>query len=69
MPTARDALLVSILFYAGLRVGEALGLSWDCGRPGADRLVVEQSHVYGEIKARRQAHPLGSSCAGRWRRL
>jgi integrase len=50
MPSPRDAVLVSVLFYAGLRVGEALGLSWDAVDLDAGRLVVEQSYVHGEVK-------------------
>lgn len=50
MPSPRDALLVSVLFYAGLRLGEALGPSWDSVDLAAGRLVVEQSYVLGAVK-------------------
>ena len=50
MPSPRDALLVSILFYGGLRVGEALALSWDSVRLDEGYLVVEQSFVKGVLK-------------------
>ena len=50
MPTARDALLVSVLFYAGLRVGEALALSWDSVMLDKGFLIVEQNFVKGELK-------------------
>jgi integrase len=50
MPSPRDALLVSVLFYAGLRVGEALALSWDSVRLDDGYLVVEQSFVKGTLK-------------------
>jgi integrase len=44
----RDALLVSVLAYAGLRPGEALGLAWEHVR---DRtLLIEQSVSRGELK-------------------
>jgi integrase len=50
MPTRRDALLVSVLAYAGLRVGEALGLSWDTVMLDDGYLIVEQNYVKGQLK-------------------
>ena len=52
MPTPRDALLVSILFYAGLRVGEALALRWESVmlEEVDPFLVVERNFVKGELK-------------------
>jgi integrase len=50
MPSPRDAVIVSVLCYAGLRVGEALGLSWDSVWLDEGYLLVEQSHVKGEVK-------------------
>lgn len=44
----RDAALVSVLAYAGLRPGEALGLSWEHVRKNT--ILVEQSASFGEIK-------------------
>jgi integrase len=48
MPTDRDATLVSVLAYAGLRPGEALALSW--GDIGARTILVERSVALGEVK-------------------
>jgi integrase len=45
----RDAALVSVLAYAGLRPGEALALSWD--NVGERTLLVEQSNSDAELKA------------------
>jgi integrase len=50
MPSKRDALLVSLLAYAGLRVGEALALSWDTVMLDDGYLVVEQNYVKGQLK-------------------
>lgn len=44
----RDATLVSILAYAGLRPGEALALRWDHVR--SKTLLIEQALAHGEIK-------------------
>lgn len=44
----RDAVLVSVLAYAGLRPGEALALTW--GHVRERTILVEQSASYGEIK-------------------
>jgi integrase len=48
MPTGRDATLVSILAYAGLRPGEALALTW--GDVGERTILVERSVALGEVK-------------------
>jgi integrase len=45
----RDATLVSVLAYAGLRPGEALGLRWR--DVGERRLAVERAVAFGEIKS------------------
>jgi integrase len=44
----RDALLVCVLAYCGLRPGEALALTW--GAVGARRVLVESCVSLGEIK-------------------
>ena len=44
----RDATLVSLLAYAGLRPGEALALTWDCIRRRT--ILVERSIVLGQEK-------------------
>jgi integrase len=49
MPTERDAVLVSVLAYAGLRPGEALALKW--GNIGERTILVERSLALGELKA------------------
>jgi integrase len=49
MPTERDAVLVSVLAYAGLRPGEALALKW--GDIGERTILVERSLALGELKA------------------
>jgi integrase len=46
MPTDQDALLVSVLAYAGLRPGEALALTW--GDVGERTLRVDKSLSFGE---------------------
>ncbi len=48
MPTRRDALLVSLLAYAGLRPGEALALTWDSVTGHV--LVIDRNWTYGELK-------------------
>ena len=45
----RDATLVSVLAYSGLRPGEALGLRW--GDIGERTIRVERSVSYGEVKS------------------
>ena len=45
----RDATLISVLAYAGLRPGEALGLSWRHVGPGG--ILVERSAYHGTIKS------------------
>jgi integrase len=45
----RDAVLLSVLAYAGLRPGEALALTW--GDVGERTLLIEQAVSHGEIKA------------------
>ena len=49
----RDATLVSVLAYAGLRPGEALALRW--GDVGDSVLMVERALALGEIHTRRLA--------------
>lgn len=49
MPTERDAALVSVLAYSGLRPGEALALTW--GDIGDRTILVERSLALGEVKA------------------
>jgi integrase len=49
VPTDRDAALVSVLAYAGLRPGEALGLRW--GDIGERTILVERAASLGEIKS------------------
>lgn len=44
----RDATLVAVLAYAGLRPGEALALRWDHVR--SKTLLIEQALAYSEIK-------------------
>jgi integrase len=44
-----DATLVSVLAYAGLRPGEAIGLRWD--DVGQRTLLVERSVAFGQLKA------------------
>lgn len=48
MPTDRDATLVSVLAYAGLRPGEALALTW--ADIGERTILVERSVALGEVK-------------------
>jgi integrase len=48
MPTERDATLVSILAYAGLRPGEALALTWE--QIGERTILAERSLALGELK-------------------
>jgi integrase len=45
----RDAVLLSVLAYAGLRPGEALALTW--GHVRERTILVEQAVSHGEIKA------------------
>lgn len=47
-PDARDATLVSVLAYAGLRPGEALALTWE--HIGKRTILVERSLALGELK-------------------
>jgi integrase len=49
LPTDRDAALVSVLAYAGLRPGEALALQW--GDIGERTILVERAVSYGEMKS------------------
>jgi integrase len=44
----RDAVLISLLAYAGLRPGEALALTWDC--VGDRALIVEHGRADGSLK-------------------
>ena len=60
MPTQRDAVLVSILAYAGLRPGEALGLTW--GDLGERTILVERALALGEVKETNQGRSDGSAC-------
>jgi integrase len=47
MPSVRDAVLVSLMGYAGLRPAEAFALRWqDVG----NLLVVDRSFTYGELR-------------------
>jgi integrase len=47
MPSLRDAVLVSLMAYAGLRPAEAFALRWgDVG----NLLVVDRSFTYGELR-------------------
>jgi integrase len=48
-----DATLVSVLAYAGLRPGEAIGLRWQ--DLGERTLLVERSVAFGEIKSTKTA--------------
>jgi integrase len=48
LPTERDATLVSLLAYAGLRPGEALALTWQ--QIGERTILVERSLALGELK-------------------
>jgi integrase len=48
MPTPRDALLVSILGYAGLRPEEVVPLRWSDVAAGV--IVVDRAFTYGELK-------------------
>jgi integrase len=45
----RDAVLLSLLAYAGLRPGEAFALRWDC--VGDRALIVEHGRADGSLKA------------------
>jgi integrase len=45
----RDAALLSLLAYAGLRPGEAFALRWDC--VGDRALIVEHGRADGSLKA------------------
>jgi integrase len=49
MPSDRDAALVSVLAYAGLRPGEALALTW--GHVRERTILVERAVSYGELKS------------------
>lgn len=44
----REAALLSLMAYAGLRPGEALALSWDC--VGERSLIIEHGRADGELK-------------------
>jgi integrase len=48
VPTERDATLVSVLAYSGLRPGEALALTW--AHIGERTILVERSLALGELK-------------------
>jgi integrase len=48
-----DATLVSVLAYAGLRPGEAIGLRWN--DVGERTLLVERSVAFGQIKSTKTA--------------
>ena len=48
IPDERDATLVSVLAYAGLRPGEALALTWE--HIGERTILVERSLALGELK-------------------
>lgn len=48
MPTESDALLISVLAYAGLRPGEALALTWE--DIGERTILVERALSLGEVK-------------------
>jgi integrase len=48
IPDDRDATLVSVLAYAGLRPGEALALTWE--HVGERTILVERSLALGELK-------------------
>jgi integrase len=50
----RDAALISVLAYAGLRPGEALGLQWQDVREKT--LLIERSIALGEEKDSKTAH-------------
>jgi integrase len=47
MPSQRDAVLVSLMAYAGLRPAEAFALEW---RDVGNLLVVDRSFTYGEFR-------------------
>ncbi len=47
MPTERDALMVSLLFHAGLRPGEAYALTWGSVGPV---LIVDRSFSAGQLR-------------------
>jgi integrase len=47
-PSMRDATLISVLAYGGLRPGEALALEW--GDVGKDTIRVEKALALGQVK-------------------
>ena len=59
MPTEQDRTLVSVLAYAGLRPGEALGLRW--GDVGERTILVERSVALGEVKETRRGQAVPSA--------
>jgi integrase len=59
----RDAVLVSLLAYAGLRPGEALALSWEHVRERT--LLVERALSHGEMKSTKRGRRGRCVC---WRR-
>jgi integrase len=54
MPAARDRLFVSLLCYAGLRPGEAIGLAWDAVSEHV--LLVDTSYSYGQRRDTKTGH-------------
>ncbi len=49
MPTLRDAVLVGLMAYAGMRPGEALALRWgDCSDRG---LLIDEAYTDAQLKA------------------
>lgn len=52
--SARDAALLSVLAYAGLRPGEALALRW--GDIGTRTILVERAAAFGEVKDTKTGH-------------
>ncbi len=69
----REAALLSVMGYAGLRPGEALALTWEC--MGERSLIVEHGRADGELKETKTGRirtvgllaPVAED-VGRWRR-
>ena len=59
----RDAVLVSVLAYAGLRPGEALALRWSHIRERT--ILVEHAVAFGQVRRRRLRAPVRSACLRR----
>lgn len=63
----RDAVFISVLAYAGLRPGEALGLTW--GHIRERTILVERALALGRLKTTKTGRREPSGCLRRWPRI